>query len=155
MPFRIWYYFRQGWATYFAFIFAAVNTLTVTYYLAIDKIPDLVVFFPSFTIYVLFMITVGIPLLVLIGYVHFKRSPAFGSEQDVTQESYPYNYKLPPGYWRLALVPALLEIIRLNLKLMNKESLDDKELNSLKDIQKKLEILKDGGYVGKPKRMSI
>lgn len=101
------------------------------------------------------MVFVGIPLLVLIGYVHFKRSPAFGSEQDVTQESYPYNYKLPPGYWRLALVPALLEIISLNLKLMNKESLDDKELNYLKDIQKKLEILKDGGYVGKPKRMSI
>jgi len=155
LPFRIWYYFRNGWGLYFAFIFAAVNTLTVTYYLAIEKIPDLQVIFPSFTIYILFMIAVGIPLLVLIGYAHFKRVPAYGTEMDISQESNPYNYKLPPGYWREALAPALLEIIRLNLKLMNKESLDDKELNYIKDIQKKLEILKDGGHVGKPKRMSM
>ena len=26
--FRAWFYFRTGWAVYFAFIFAAVNTLS-------------------------------------------------------------------------------------------------------------------------------
>ena len=30
--FRAWFYFRNGWSLYFAFIFAAINTLTVTYY---------------------------------------------------------------------------------------------------------------------------
>jgi len=25
--FRGWFYFRMGWSTYFAFIFAAINTL--------------------------------------------------------------------------------------------------------------------------------
>jgi hypothetical protein len=39
--FRAWFYFRNGWSMYFAFIFAAINTLTVTYYLAIDEIPFL------------------------------------------------------------------------------------------------------------------
>jgi len=155
LPFRIWFYFRQGWALYFAFIFAAINTLTVTYYLAIEQMPVLHVVFPTFFIYILFVVVVGLPILVLIGYVHFKRSPAYGSEQDIAQEAYPYNYKLPPGFWRLALVPAILELIRLNLKIMNRETLDEKELGDLKEIEKKLKILIDGGYVGKPKRMSL
>ena len=46
--FRFWYYFRSGYGTYFAFILAAVNTLTVTYYLAIEKFPTLQAVFPSF-----------------------------------------------------------------------------------------------------------
>ena len=75
--FRGWYYFRMGWSTYFAFIFAAINTLTVTYYLAIEKVPSLVFIFPSFFQYVLILSGIGIPLLVLIGYAHFKRPKAF------------------------------------------------------------------------------
>ena len=46
--FRGWFYFRQGWSMYFAFLFAAVNTLTVTYYLAIERYPLLHDLFPTF-----------------------------------------------------------------------------------------------------------
>ena len=45
LTFRGWFYFRTGWATYFAFIVAAVNALTVTFFLAIDKYPTLSVIF--------------------------------------------------------------------------------------------------------------
>ena len=48
LAFRAWYYFRMGWSTYFAFIFAAINTLTVTYFLAIDNYPFLQEIFPTF-----------------------------------------------------------------------------------------------------------
>ena len=48
LPFRAWYYFRQGWALYFAFVLSAINTLTVTYYLAIEKAPLLQNIIPSF-----------------------------------------------------------------------------------------------------------
>ena len=75
--FRSWYYFRMGWSTYFAFIFAAINTLTVTYYLAIEKVPILVSIFPSFFQYVLIVSLIGIPMLILIGYAHYKRSKAY------------------------------------------------------------------------------
>ena len=68
--FRGWYYFRQGWSLYFAFILAAVNTLTVTYYLAIDNIPELQAVFPSFAHYIITTVTIGIPLLVFVGYLH-------------------------------------------------------------------------------------
>ena len=46
LSFRGWFYFRMGWATYFAFIFAAINTLTVTYFLAIENYPFLTIIFP-------------------------------------------------------------------------------------------------------------
>ena len=48
LSFRGWYYFRTGWSTYFAFILAAINTLTVTYFLAIENYPSLKLVFPSF-----------------------------------------------------------------------------------------------------------
>ena len=74
--FRAWYYFRMGWSTYFAFIFAAINTLTVTYYLAIENYPALKEIFPSFEVYILIICSIGIPLLTIIGYTHFKRTKA-------------------------------------------------------------------------------
>ena len=76
LGFRSWYYFRMGWGTYFAFIFAAINTLTVTYYLAIEKVPELTLIFPNFIQYILIITTIGIPVLVVVGYVHYKRTVA-------------------------------------------------------------------------------
>ena len=151
LPFRAWYYFRQGWALYFAFVLSAINTLTVTYYLAIEKAPLLQNIFPSFSYYVVFAVFLGMPLLILVGYVHLKKSPAHSSEQDVFMESYPYNFKLPPGYWREALVPTIIELIQLDLKLINEKSLNEDDKKYLENLQKKLVTLKNGGYLGKPK----
>ena len=75
--FRFWYYFRTGYATYFAFILAAINTLTVTYFLAIERFPALQSVFPTFGQYVLIITLIGIPLLTGIGFVHYKRTKAF------------------------------------------------------------------------------
>jgi len=52
LPFRAWFYFRMGWSAYFAFIMAAVNVLTVTYFLAIENYPSLQVVFPTFVHYI-------------------------------------------------------------------------------------------------------
>ena len=127
--FRSWYYFRMGWSTYFAFIFAAVNTLTVTYYLAIEKIPTLTNIFPNFPQYVLIISTIGIPILILVGYVHYKRTVAFKSEIDVVMEGNPYQRR---NIVNLSLM--LDSIIMTNyllLKLSKKEKLSDDELNNL------------------------
>ena len=87
LPFRAWYYFRQGWGTYFSFVLAAVNTLTVTYYLAIEEAPILKEIFPSFIFYIIFTISIGIPLLIFIGYIHYKKTPSYVAEADITVES--------------------------------------------------------------------
>ncbi len=145
LPYRSWFYFRTGWATYFAFIFAAINTLVVTYYLAIEKVPDLKEIFPSFTYYAIFMIGIGVPTLILFGYVHFKKSGAYRSEANISAESNPYFYRLPPGYTMDVLFPLHLKMSQLMLKIVSKETTSKEEIEELVKLQNKLEFLIKGG----------
>ena len=127
--FRSWFYFRMGWGTYFAFIFAAINTLTVTYYLAIERIPTLITIFPNFLQYILIISAIGVPLLIIVGYVHYKRTLAFKSEIDVTMESNPYQRR------NIVNITLILESImktnQLLLKLSKNEKLSEMEIGEM------------------------
>ena len=127
--FRSWFYFRTGWQTYFAFILAAINTLTVTYFLAIENYPSLQTIFPSFEIYILIIVSIGIPLLILIGFIHFKRSQSFKSEADVLIESNPYQKRnTVNSELNLRLN---LKILSMTLKVLRKENLSEAELQEI------------------------
>jgi len=133
--FRAWFYFRQGWSTYFAFIFAAVNTLTVTYYLAIENYPFLKTIFPSFEQYILIVVIIGIPLLVLVGYAHYKKTPSYRAEADVWVESNPYQARvLVNTQFSLALNMKLTNVL---LKLSSKQEITQEELDEIKTLQTK------------------
>lgn len=136
LPFRAWFYFRQGWATYFAFIFAAINTLVVTYYLAIENAAFLKTIFPNFTVYVIVLLVVGIPLLILVGYVHYKKSPAFKTEAVISFESNPPLYRVLQNT-ELTL-PICLHITNLLLKLSRNEKLSATEVEELSKFQQQL-----------------
>ena len=130
--FRSWFYFRTGWQTYFAFILAAINTLTVTYFLAIDNYPSLKTVFPTFEIYILIILSIGIPLLVLIGFVHFKRSRSFKSEVDILVESNPYQKRnTVNSELNLRLN---LKIVSMMLKVSRKENLSEAEIQEITKI---------------------
>ena len=149
LPYRAWFYFRTGWATYLTFVFAAVNTLTVTYYLAIENIPSLKEIFPTFGSYLVIMTAIGIPLLVAIGYSHFKRLPAFSSEIEVSYNSNPYIFKAQPG-WQIEVIFPLYRLLANYLvKISKNEKLTEEELDELEEIKKKTDILLQGGPVGK------
>ena len=137
IPFRGWYYFRMGWSTYFAFILAAINTLTVTYFLAIDNYPSLKSIFPSFEIYILIIVSIGIPLLIAIGYAHFKRTQAFKSEIDVMIESNPYQRRNTVN--NEINLRVNLQLMKLLTKLVNDEKLDTSESENLKKLIKTYE----------------
>tara|TARA_B110000881_G_C18486265_1_gene469330 strand:- start:413 stop:913 length:501 start_codon:yes stop_codon:yes gene_type:complete len=110
LGFRAWYYFRNGWSLYFAFIFAAINTLTVTYYLAIEKVPYLLTIFPSFLHYVGIAVLVGVPFLITVGFTHYKKTAAYRSETDIGMEVNPYQRRI---------VVNTESILRLNLRLID------------------------------------
>jgi len=152
--FRIWYYFKTGWSMYFAFIFAAINTLVVTYYLAIEKAPILKEFFPSFLHYLFIAILVGIPILITIGYVHYKKIPAYSTEVDIATESHPYFYKLPPGFQPVVLYPMYLTMLQMLVKLSKNEKITEEDQKQIKEIEANLSKLIGGGWIDKPKRMS-
>ncbi len=134
--FRSWFYFRTGWQTYFAFILAAINTLTVTYFLAIDNYPSLKTVFPSFEIYIFIVVSIGIPLLIFIGYVHFKRSQSFKSEADVLIESNPYQRRNTVN--SELLVRMNLELMTILLKVAKKEDLSDDEIEKITNLHNEI-----------------
>ena len=152
-PFRAWFYFRQGWTAYFAFLMAAINVLTVTYFLAIENYPVLQAIFPTFGHYIMIIVSIGVPLLVCVGYLHYKRSQAYAAEAEINIEANPYWYKIPPGWNREVVFPLYLNMINLMLKMSQNEKLTTNEIKKMSDIQKSLEDLIDGGYIGKPFRM--
>ena len=136
LGFRGWFYFRIGWSTYFAFLFAAVNTLTVTYYLAIDRAPFLQTIFPSFIQYIIIVGAIGVPLLLLIGYSHYKKTQAFRSEADIWIESNPYQAR-----WLVntELILSLnMQLTKLILKLSQNEKLSDEEVTKLTKTEEEI-----------------
>jgi len=132
---------------------AAINVLTVTYFLAIENYPVLQAIFPTFGHYIAIVVGTGVPLLVLVGYFHYKRSQAYVAEADINIEANPYWYKIPPGWNKEVVFPLYLNMINLMLKMSKNEKLAPDEIEKMSDIQKSLSNLIDGGYVGKPPRM--
>ena len=134
--FRGWFYFRMGWSTYFAFIFAAINTLTVTFYLAIEKYPLLEFIFPTFIHYVVIICSIGAPALIMIGYVHFKRTAARRAEMDVAYETNPYFARTLVN--TQILVSLNMKLTEIILKLSTGEKLSKEEIANARKLQEEL-----------------
>ena len=139
VPFRSWFYFRMGWSTYFAFIFAAINTLTVTYFLAIERYPELSAIFPSFIQYVLIITIIGVPLLIVVGYVHYKRTLAYRAEVDVGLESNPYQLRNVVN--NTINVKLTLKMYEMLLKLSQNQKLTENEIEELTKSHKEIQDL--------------
>ena len=91
---------------------------------------------------------------MLFRSVHFKKSAAFSSEQDVNAESNPYLFKLPPGYNVEVIFPMYLVLTKYLMKWSRDEKLTNEEINEIYELQKKINLLIDGGYVGNHPRQS-
>ena len=134
--FRAWFYFRNGWSLYFAFVFAAINTLTVTFYLAIEKYPDINWMFPTFFHYIVVVCGLGVPLLVIVGYVHYKRTAARKAEVDISYETDAYKARtLVNTEIAITLNMKLLDIIT---KISKNQELSDEDYQELENLREKL-----------------
>ena len=134
--FRAWFYFRNGWSLYFAFIFAAINTLTVTFYLAIEKYPDLNWIFPTFFHYIVVVCVTGVPFLIFVGYIHYKRTAARKAEVDISYETDAYKARtLVNTEIAITLNMQLLDIIT---KISKKQELSAEGYQELEKLREKL-----------------
>ena len=79
------------------------------------------------------MTSIGIPLLILVGYIHFKRTAAYKAEADIYYESNPHALR------SLINTELLLELnLKLNeklIKLINNEKLSEEEITESKKLQ--------------------
>lgn len=108
------------------FCLQSVNTLTVTYYLAIDRAPYLKEIFPSFVQYVAIISFIGVPMLALIGYLHYKKTQAYRSETDIVYETNPFARRLLVN--TEILVSLNLQLLEDIVKLSQNEKISDDEL---------------------------
>ena len=139
--FRAWFYFRNGWSLYFAFVFAAINTLTVTFYLAIEKYPDINWMFPTFFHYIVIVCSIGIPLLITVGYVHYKRTAARKAEVDISYETDAYKARtLVNTEIAITLNMKLLDMI---MKISKKQELSAEDYQELERLREKLVTFTD------------
>lgn len=153
--FRYLFYFRSAFQLYFAFIFTGVNTLVITYYLALENVPALKDVFPNFAIYAVVLVLIAIPTLTMVGYSHFKKMAGYKSQQEITHEYNPYVYKLGPGHIKHVTMPHQLIVNKILLKIATNEKITDEEIKHMKELQEKMEYLLQGGYVGQPEGNSI
>ena len=141
LAFRSWFYFRMGWSTYFVFVLGAINTLTITYFLAIDNYPVLKNVFPTFEQYVVIMILVGIPILIMLGYAHYKKTKAFRSEMDVFIESNPYQRRNIVN--STILVSLTMKLNEMMFKIAKNEKLTSKEIEEVEKLQNEVKKFTD------------
>lgn len=137
LGFRVWFYFRQGWSVYFAFVFAAINTLVVTYYLAIEKAPFLQQIFPTFLSYALVLVSLGIPILTTVGYIHMKRSGIFKTEVDIGMEVNPHMKRLLLNTEEI--LQHQLFLTDILIKSTNNEKLNEDDISKIKKIRHELQ----------------
>ena len=135
--FRLWQYFRVGWATYFGFIFAALNTIITTYYLAIDNVSFLQQVFPTFGHYVISVILIGIPALIGVGYIHTKRTSAYREEAKIQVETNPHAIKNLENKELMLLV--VYKINELLIKKINKIKFTEKEFQEMNTLKQKIQ----------------
>ena len=131
--FRLWLYFRNGWSMYFAFIFAAINTLTVTYFLAIERVPALQVIFPSFFQYVAIVSLIAVPLLIGIGYAHWKRTKARKAEVDIGFETNPYQRRFVVN--TEIILHLNLKLIEMLMRSTSGEKLTENEIKKIQEYK--------------------
>ena len=135
--FRAWFYFRNGWSMYFAFIFAAINTLTVTYFLAIERAPALQLIFPSFFQYVAIVSLIGVPMLIGIGYAHYKRTKARKAEVDIGFETSPYQRRFIVN--TEIILHLNLRLTEMLMKLTHGEKLTENEIKKIQAYKEDIE----------------
>ena len=122
---------------YFAFIFAAINTLTVTYFLAIERVPALQVIFPSFFQYVAIVSLIGVPMLIGIGYAHYKRTKARKAEVDIGFETSTYQRRFIVN--TEIILHLNLRLTEMLMKLTHGEKLTENEIKKIQAYKEDIE----------------
>ena len=82
------------------------------------------------------MISIGIPILVVIGYVHFKKTTAYRTETEVMYETNPFNRRLAVN--SEIMLALNLELINMIIRLSENNKLSKEEIDKTKKIQNEL-----------------
>lgn len=154
--FRAWFYFRQGYNLYLAFVIGFASNIVVLFKLGISGNKYLEWLFPSLTVFIIVGLVVAIPLGILTGLYHMKRTAAFAADASVATEANPYVYKVIPGKEREVFLPLWILTARGLAKMLEQQkTMTSEERKELEEILNKANALLEGQYVGLPKQLGV
>lgn len=162
--FRAWYYFRQGYATYFAFIIGFLSNIIVIYSLSIKPaiasggtVGDfLSLVFPHLTNFVVIAVLGATPVCIYLGLLHMKRTGAFAADASVSTESNPYVYRAVPGKEQEVFLPLWILATQWLAKMLEQQnSMSTDEREQFKQVLAKANDLLMGRPIGLPERQSL
>jgi hypothetical protein len=153
--FRAWFYFRQGYNLYLAFLIGFASNIIVLYRLGVSDIGWLHDIFPSLTVFIVFGLVIAIPVGILAGLYHMKRTAAFAADASVQTEANPYVYKTI-GKEKEVFLPLWIITARSLAKVLEKQdTLTKEDRKELQEILNKANALLEGQYVGLPKGLGV
>jgi ABC-type antimicrobial peptide transport system permease subunit len=153
--FRAWFYFRQGYNLYLAFLIGFASNIVVLYRLGVAPNKDLSIIFPSLTIFIIVGLLVSIPVGILAGLYHMKRTAAFAADVSVQTEANPYVYKTIGKEKEVFLPLWILTARGLAKVLERQETMTAEDRKELEEILNKANALLEGQYVGLPKQLGV
>ena len=153
--FRSWNYFRHGYSTYLSFFVAFASYITVIYKLAIEDL-SLEWIFPRFHVFIIFAVSLIVPLAVFMGWLHMKGTLAYPTDVAITVEANPYNYIVTPGKQKEALAPAQLLTLQALQKILEKENmLSPQEKMEFENLKDKFQKMLRGEVMGAPRQRKL
>jgi hypothetical protein len=154
--FRSWFYFRQGYNLYLAFLLGFSSNVVVLYRLGVVDNNYLKPIFPSLGVFALVGVLVAVPIGILAGLYHMKRTGAFAADASVATEANPYVYKVVPGKEREVFLPLWVLTVRSLAKMLDQQkTMTTEDRRELEDILGKANALLEGRYVGLPKQLGV
>ena len=149
--FRAWFYFRQGYNLYLAFLIGFASNIIVLFRLGVEPNKTLLSIFPTLGIFTAVGLLVAIPVGILTGLYHMKRTGAYAADASVATEANPYIYKVVPGKEKEVFLPLWILTARALTRILDQQkTMTVEERKELEDILNKANSLLEGEYVGRP-----
>ena len=108
-----------------------VNTIILVYFVAGDKIFIIRDIFPHIAWFVVTAVLIGGPLVILIGWLHYKK--AYKSEADIVVMNNPFNTKI--------MLPTMLALV----KHLKEKSYTKEEAQELSNLESYIQHISNGG----------
>jgi hypothetical protein len=154
--FRAWFYFRQGYNLYLAFLIGFASNIIVLFRLGVEPNKSLLGIFPSLGIFTAVGLLVAIPVGILTGLYHMKRTGAYAADASVATEANPYIYKVVPGKEKEVFLPLWILTVRGLAKMLDQQkTTTPEEQKQLENLLNKASALLDGEYVGLPREQGV
>ena len=151
--YRAWFYFRIGYSTYIAFFIGFASNIVVIYALAVKQNTLLLPYFDRLWVFALVTLVVAVPISVLVGLFHMKRTGAFAADASVSLEANPYIYKVVPGKEQEVILPLMIATVQGIVKVLQRQNnLTESERKEFEDVLLKADRLLRGQVFGRPKQ---